>query len=140
MQKKVVLSIRGRQIYLNQEPEVIELVTEGTLEKKEDSWLLSYEESDLTGMDGVTTTFCIDPDKITLTRTGKLSSEMVFREGVVHESLYRVEFGALMISVCASKMAADLSWDGGVVDLVYAIEIEQSEAGTIEYHLEIRPE
>lgn len=140
MQKKVVLSIRGRQIYLNQEPEVIELVTEGTLEKKEDSWLLSYEESDLTGMDGVTTTFCIDPEKITLTRTGKLSSEMVFREGVVHESLYRVEFGALMISVCASKMAADLSWDGGVVDLVYAIEIEQSEAGTIEYHLEIRPE
>lgn len=140
MQKNVVLSIRGRQVYLNQEPEVIELVTEGILEKRENSWLLSYDESDLTGMEGVTTTFRIEPEKITLTRTGKLSSEMVFREGVVHESLYRVEFGALMISVCASKVTADLSWDGGIVDLVYAIEIEQSEAGTIDYHLEIRPE
>ena len=32
----VVLTIRGRQLYDDQEPEVVELVTEGTLEKLED--------------------------------------------------------------------------------------------------------
>lgn len=139
MEKTVVLSIRGRQTYLDQEPEIIELVTEGVLERCDYGWKLSYEESDLTGLDGVTTTFRIEPQKITLTRTGKLNSEMVFQEGVVHESLYKVEFGALMLSVCASKISAELSEDGGVVDLVYSIEIEQSAAGTIDYHLEIRP-
>lgn len=139
MENNVVLSIRGRQTYLDQEPEIIELVTEGNLERCDFGWQLSYEESDLTGLEGVTTTFRIEPQKITLTRTGKLNSEMVFQEGVVHESLYKVEFGALMLSVCASKISAQLSQEGGVVDLVYSIEIEQSAAGTIDYHLEIRP-
>ena len=139
MKQSVVLSIRGRQTYLDQEPEIIELVTEGVLEELDSGWELSYEESDLTGMAGVTTTFRIEPGKITLTRTGKLNSEMVFQEGVVHESLYKVEFGALMLSVCASKISTQLSADGGVVDLVYSIEIEQTAAGTIDYHLEIRP-
>ena len=72
-------------------------------------------------------------------RSGKLNSQMVFQEGVVHESLYQVEFGALMISVCASRVMADICHDGGMIDLVYAIELEQSAAGTIDYHLEIRP-
>ena len=139
MEQAVVLSIRGRQSYLDQEPEIIELVTEGVLEQQNDGWKLSYQESDLTGMEGVTTTFRIEPQKITLTRSGTLSSERVFQEGIVHESLYKVEFGALMISVCASKISTQLTKEGGTVDLVYTIEIEQSAAGTIDYHLEIRP-
>ena len=139
MKKSVVLSIRGRQTYQDQEPEIIELVTEGVLEETDNGWKLSYEESDLTGMAGVTTTFLVEPAKVTLTRTGKLNSEMVFQEGVTHESLYKVEFGALMLSVCASRISTQLSADGGTVDLVYSIEIEQTAAGTIDYHLEIRP-
>ena len=123
MKQKVMLSIRGRQTYLDQEPDVIELVTEGTMENVAGVWTLCYEESDLTGLAGVTTTFRMEPGKITLTRTGKLNSEMVFQEGVFHNSLYQMEFGALMI----------------VVDLVYGIEIEQSTAGVIDYHLEITP-
>lgn len=139
MKRSVVLSILGRQSYLGQEPDEIELVTEGMLENRDGTWLLSYEESDLTGMSGVTTTFIIEPDKVTLKRTGKLNSQMVFQEGVVHESLYEVEFGTLMISVCASRVMADICPDGGMIDLVYAIELEQSAAGTIDYHLDIRP-
>lgn len=139
MKQNVILSILGRQTYLEQEPEQIELVTEGVLEDQGNAWFLTYEESDLTGMGGVTTTFIVEPDKVTLKRTGKLNSQMVFQEGVVHESLYQMEFGALMISVCASRVMADICCDGGMIDLVYTIELEQSAAGTIDYHLEIRP-
>ena len=139
MKQSVVLSILGRQSYLGQEPDEIELVTEGLLENQGGTWLLSYEESDLTGMSGVTTTFIVEPDKVSLKRTGRLNSQMVFQEGVVHESLYEVEFGALMISVCASRVMADICCDGGMIDLGYAIELEQSAVGTIDYHLDIRP-
>jgi len=140
MKKTVVLSIRGQQSYLGQEPEVIELVTEGTMEFRDGGWDLSYEESALTGLEGVTTTFRVLPDEVTLTRTGKLHSEMVFRVGEVHESLYRVEFGALMLSVMASRVETNITEEnGGIIDLTYAIEIEQSAAGVIEYHLEIKP-
>jgi len=137
MNPNVVLSIRGRQTYMGQEPDVIELVTEGVLARCADGWELRYEESSLTGLEGVTTTFRIEPKRVTLTRTGKLNSQMVFEEGTVHESLYQVEFGALMISVCATQVKWDLTEQGGTIDLVYAIEIEQSAAGTIDYHLQI---
>lgn len=139
MKQTVMLSIRGRQSYLGQEPDEIELVTEGVLEDKGDCWELSYEETDLTGMAGVTTTFLVESDRITLKRTGRLNSQMVFQEGVTHESLYQVEFGALMISVCAKRILADICPDGGMIDLIYDIELEQTAAGSIDYHLDIRP-
>ena len=138
MKQNVMLSILGRQSYLGQEPDTIELVTEGTLEDRGNAWFLSYEESDLTGMGGVTTTFIVEPDKVTLKRSGRLNSQMVFQEGTVHESLYQMEFGAMMITVCASKVSFDLTEEGGTVDLIYRIEIEQSAAGTILYHLDVK--
>jgi len=135
---KVMLSVRGKQSYPGQDPEIIELVTEGTMAVIPGGWDISYEESDLTGLAGTTTTFRVEPGCVTLTRTGPLSSQMVFRQGVPHESLYQMPFGAMMISVCANKVHYDLNEQGGTIDLVYAIEIENTAAGTIEYHLDIK--
>ena len=139
MKQKVLLSIRGTQTYMDQEPDVIELVTEGTLASKNGTWLLQYEETELTGLQGVTTTFLIRPGEITLKRTGRLNSQMVFKEGIPHDSLYQMEFGALMMTVCATRMHWDLLETGGTVDLNYTIEIEKTAAGQIDYHLDIRP-
>ena len=139
MNQKVLLSICGKQSYMGQEPDVIELMTEGVLSNKDGIWNLEYQETELTGLEGVTTTFEIKPDEITLKRTGKLNSQMVFREGVRHDSLYQMEFGALMLTVCATHIHWNLTESGGEIDLVYGIEIEQTNAGEITYHLEIRP-
>ena len=139
MKQAVMLSIRGRQSYQDQEPDVIELVTDGILEQVDGGWNISYEESDLTGLGGVTTTFRIEPDKIILSRTGKLNSQMIFQEGMTHDSLYQADFGALMISVTATKICGNVTQQGGVIDLEYKIEIEQSAMGTINYHLDIKP-
>lgn len=138
MKQSVVLRIRGRQSYDGQEPDVIELVTEGTMELVGGGWDISYEETELTGMAGVTTTFRVEPGKVTLRRTGKLRSEMVFQQGVRHESLYQLEFGALLMAVTAKQVFFDIVSDGGVIDLVYSIEIENSAAGLVDYHLDIR--
>ena len=134
----VILSIQGRQTYVGQEPETIRLDTEGTMEFRNGGWDITYEESALTGLEGVTTTFRVEPDKITLLRTGRLTSTMVFQEGVPHDSLYRMDFGALMISVNATRLFFDIVEDGGTIDLVYNIIIENTEAGVIDYHLDIR--
>lgn len=139
MKKAVVLSICGSQYYPNQKPEVIELVTDGTLEFRDGGWEICYEESELTGLAGVTTTFRLEPGQVTLERTGKLQSRMVFRQGIPHQSLYQMEFGALLLTVCAKMIEAQIDENGGVVDLQYAIEIENSDAGMVDYHLEVRP-
>ena len=138
MKKNVSLAIRGSQRYQDQDPEVIELMTDGTMEFRNGGWDISYEETELTGMAGVTTTFRVEPGKVTLERTGALKSQMVFQENVVHESLYQLPFGALMLSVKATSVFFDILPDGGVIDLSYNIEIENTQAGVIDYHLDIR--
>ena len=138
MKKEVVLAIRGRQSYADQEPEIIELVTEGTMEYRNGGWDISYQESALTGLEGVTTTFRVEPDKVVLTRTGALKSQMVFQQGIPHDSLYQMPFGALMLTVTATRLFYDIIPDGGVIDLSYNISIENTESGVIDYHLDIR--
>ena len=138
MKRAVVLSIQGKQTYADQEPEIIELVTEGTMEFRNGGWDISYEESALTGLEGVTTTFRVEPGKVLLTRTGKLQSQMVFEEGVPHDTLYQMSFGTLMMTVKATFVFFDIVEDGGTIDLSYNLDIENTEAGIIDYHLDIR--
>ena len=138
MKRTVVLSIQGTQRYEDQEPEVIELVTEGTMEFRDGGWDIAYEESALTGLEGVTTTFRVEPGTVILTRTGKLNSQMIFRQGESHDSLYQMEFGTLMLTVEAKFLYFDIVPDGGTIDLTYGIFIENTQAGVIDYHLDIR--
>lgn len=138
MKNNVVLAIRGRQTYAGQDPEVIELVTEGTMLYHNGGWDISYEESALTGLEGVTTTFRVEPGKVELTRTGALQSKMVFEEGVPHDTLYQMAFGTLLMTVKATFVFFDIVEDGGTIDLSYNLDIENTEAGIIDYHLDIR--
>ena len=135
----VVLNVRGVQRYQDQEPEIIELTTEGTMERQKEVWELSYEESDLTGLAGVTTAFRVGPRGVVLKRTGKIQNQMIFMEGRRHESLYQIDIGALMIAVRATSVKSALSDQGGTVDIIYNIEIEDTAMGTMEYHLTINP-
>ena len=66
----VLLSIRGEQYFDGIDPDETELMTEGTMELADDGIVLSYEESELTGMEGTTTTFEVKGPRVTLTRSG----------------------------------------------------------------------
>ena len=85
------------------------------------------------------TTFHIRPDGVILERTGPLHSQMVFQEGISHESLYEMEFGALLISVCATRIRWEITLEGGVLEIAYRIAVEESAAGEILYRIEIQP-
>ena len=139
MKKNVLILIRGTQTTPGSEPESIELTTAGTMEREGETVTLSYQESPLTGLAGTTTAFRIEPGKITLERTGTVESVMEFVEGQVGESLYRIEEGALLLRVLARKMEVDLQEDSGVLHLCYAIEIENTPMGTIDYHITVKP-
>lgn len=135
MRKNAILTITGRQSYEGQDPDLIELTTEGSLEQKGDAWILAYEETELTGLEGTKTIIRVENGKVTLGRTGSLHSHMVFQEGVTHDSLYRIPEGALMISVCAEEIQWELSPSGGRVFLRYSIVVEDSAKGTVEFEI-----
>ena len=119
---KVVLTITGSQRFGTDEPEKTSLVTEGTLEREGDILLLSYEESELTGMEGPTTVFRVEPARITLQRSGTLESQMVFELGHEDRSLYDMGFGALMITVLTDRLENTLTDAGGEMDVSYSVE------------------
>ena len=48
-----------------------------------------------------------------------------------------MEFGALLLTVCAERIWAQISAAGGVIDLIYSIQVEHDAAGKIDYHLDI---
>ena len=60
----VMISVRGEQYFDDVDPNATELMTEGTLEQTEDGFLLSYQETELTGMEGTLTTFEIGPGRV----------------------------------------------------------------------------
>ena len=136
---EVLLKITSVQQFRDEKPETTQLVTEGTLSQEDGAWLLSYAESELTGMVGTTTTFRIEPEQITLLRSGTIESKMVFVTGVEDRSLYDMGFGALMVAVCAERIVSTVGENGGVLEVSYGITIEEETAGTIDYRIEAVP-
>ena len=142
MEKKalpVLLTIRAEQHYEDMEPDSMELMTEGTLVRTGEGWLvLSYQESELTGLEGTTTTFEVRGPQVILSRTGSVNSQMVFEEGKQHTSLYETPFGELAIDVQTSRLRHSLTERGGLMDLRYSISVDHSVTGRNAFKIRVR--
>ena len=138
MKKEVLISIRGTQKMDGEEPQTVELVTGGTLSREDGVYSVSYVESEVTGMEGVNTTFEIRPEKIILSRSGKLDSTMIFEPGKKNESLYDMGFGALLVGVNARFIESELDDNGGRFAFDYQVEIEHEPIGVNEYEISVR--
>lgn len=138
MDNNVIISIKGQQSYEDAEEETIELVTEGRLEDDgDDGYTLTYQESELTGLEGTTTTFHITPERITLHREGTLNSEMIFQEGQKHFSLYETPYGGLMLGVNTHRAKADFGEDGGNLSIRYALEVDSQPIGENAFEIRV---
>ena len=129
MEKDVVISIKGMQQCVDSDPDTIELVTAGRLHREGESYTLSYQESELTGLEGTTTVFRIQGQQVTLVREGEVNSLMVFEEGQRHRSMYETPYGALSGGINTRRMKTDLSPSGGDSEIDYAIEVDHAVTG-----------
>ena len=134
----VLLSIRGEQYFDGIDPDETELMTEGTMALTEDGIVLSYEESELTGMEGTTTTFEVKGPRVTLTRSGAVNSQMVFEEGRQHTSLYETPFGELSVDIQTSELKHNLSERGGLTEIKYSIAVEHTVTGRNCFKIRVR--
>ena len=138
MEKDVVISIKGIQKYEDTDPDVIELVTEGRLTRVGESYTLSYQESELTGLEGTLTTIQVDGEQVTLMRVGEFTSQMVFQEGRRHLSMYNTPYGAMAIGVNTRRLLADLNDHGGDIEIDYAIEVDHAIAGRSIFQIRVK--
>lgn len=71
----------------------IEIITEATLEKFDDCFIVNYDESELTEQKGSRTRLKIYRDKMLMTKVGLYSSKMEFKESIKYNNLYSTPYG-----------------------------------------------
>ena len=129
IKQPVMIQIKAFQHYEEMEQDKIGFLSAGTLCPTPFGWELSYQESALTGMEGTTTTFLIEKQRVTLLRTGPVCSQMVFEEGRRHLSMYNTPYGAMAIGVNTHHLLAEVDDKGGDIEIDYAIEVDHAMAG-----------
>lgn len=139
IKKDVVITIVSRQNFEGCEPDQIDLITTGRLYGRNGKFYISYEESELTGMEGSRTTLKIEPKQITMTRTGTFPSQMRFAEHKREVGLYETELGSVAVSTHTSKLTSSIDENGGALAIDYTVEIDASLAGAHRFEMSVRP-
>ncbi len=126
MKNKVLITLVTEQTSEESEPETLEIVTEGTLEKTPDGVLVEYDEPD-EEMKGSKSSILINsPEHITMTRTGTFNSHLVIEKSVRHNCLYDTPFGSIMMGIFASEVNASFDSAGGTVKMKYTVDFNSS--------------
>ena len=138
MDKNIIVSMIGLQINEGMEPDVMELVTEGTYKRKGDSHYISYQESETTGMEGTTTTIKASGDVLTLIRFGSVNSQFIFEQGKKHLSHYDTNYGVFTVDITARNVEIDIGEHGGNIRLGYEMAINDGRRVFSDVIMEIR--
>ena len=137
-EKQIILFVRGEQTYDSVAPEVTELATEGIMTLDDGEISLSYEETELTGMQGTTTRFTIRGDTVVLERTGMIQSRMEFKQGERSSSLYETPWGTMVVDIATTKLAHRLTERGGVMEIVFTIAVNHQVTGENRFRIRVK--
>ena len=142
--KDVLISIRGTQKPNHTEPGAdnspvsVELVTDGRYEYSDQGSWFTYQESELTGMEGTQTTFRMEDDLVMLTRVGSVNAQMLFQAGRKHVFLYDTPYGAMTMGVDTHSILSTLGDRGGSLEVRYLMDLGNSMATRNRFEINIK--
>jgi len=122
--KNVLISIKGLPMCSVDDNDAFELMTDGEYRHTDNISSFSYIESALTGIDGMLTTFDVEPQRIVLRRGDGLTGDMIFDEEEKHHFLYDTPFGAILMGIDTHSIKKNMSEDGGNLEIRYDIEVD----------------
>ncbi|MDO4720273.1 MAG: DUF1934 domain-containing protein [Peptostreptococcaceae bacterium] len=118
MNRKAIIQIATTQVNnLSNEEETIELITEGDFYEEEGSFRLVYDETEISGLKGTTTTLNVQGEKVVMSRSGNASSIMEFEKGKKHKTVYDTEFGSMYMEMSTTKVDVSLKKDPLSIDI-----------------------
>ena len=132
----VIISISGLQDAGT--PDNIEFVTCGNYCFEKGCIRISYQESELTGLEGTQTTITVTPEGVFLTREGTMTTCMKFIEGQRDSFLYDTPFGSATMTIDTNRIRTAFSPHGGVMEIDYVIDIDHSLVNRSKFRLNVR--
>ena len=136
--KKVLISIKGSPAFSYSENEGYELLTDGEYINEDGISTFSYVESELTGLDGLLTTFNVESDRVVLKRGGDYSGEMIFCEKQKHNFMYETPFGSIIMGIDTHSIEKNLRDDGGSLEIRYDIEVDNISVSQNLFQIDIK--
>ncbi|MBQ3276758.1 MAG: DUF1934 domain-containing protein [Oscillospiraceae bacterium] len=135
--KDVIISVTGVQQGADG-PDSMELVTAGQYGVSADEIRLTWEESELTGMEGTRTSLTVQPGSVVLSREGKLNTSMEFEEGKKHYFLYETPFGSATMGLDTHRIRSRLGTHGGDMEIEYVVDMNQNVVGRNRFYIQVR--
>jgi uncharacterized beta-barrel protein YwiB (DUF1934 family) len=122
-------------------PQSMEMYSDARLRLTDDMFSLSYEESELTGMEGTSSQLSFmrsQPELVTMLRSGSVSTALVFEPNKRHFCTYKTPFMPFEVCVHTLRIDNQLLSDAATLDLDYLVEIRGAQAERCRLHLEIK--
>ncbi len=100
-----------------------EMTTVGTLTEDANGYVLQYAESAATGLDNTVTTLRIQPQMVTMERTGAHAGLLVLECKKRHLCSYATPIGNVMLGVYTEKVDTQFMQLGGTVRVSYTLDV-----------------
>lgn len=131
MKEERMIRVEGLQKNSDGEESKIQLATMGNVYEKNQHIYVVYEETEISGMEGTTTTLKVhDNNKLSIKRYGNTASQMVFEEGKRHISDYRTLYGDFKMEVVTNLL--DVKIDSNTLRGTIKIQYDLSISGLVE--------
>ena len=131
--KDIMLRITGKTVRQDEgdekQEDIMEFVTAGQLYHRGATTFIKYPESELSGMEGCTTSLIITKDKVKMRRTGQplaADTEMEFKKGERFYGMYETPFGPVGMELLTNDVTGLTDIGGGRQKL------------SIDYHISLR--
>ena len=136
--KDVWISFHSVNGYDDEEPDSLEFSTDGQYLFQDPVACLSYQESEVTGLEGTRTSVTILPDQVVVDRAGMVQSRMIFKEGSKSSFLYSTPFGQATMGVDTRSIRQSMNEHGGKVEIDYVVDMEHAVVARNKFQITIR--
>ena len=137
MMKDVVIYIRSL-FGDGADDNTIDFTTDGLYNFDGSTACLTYQESEVTGMEGTRTSVIVMPDQVVVDRDGAVTSRMIFRPGEKHAFLYDTPVGSATMHMDTRNMNARFNEHGGHMEIDYVVDMEHAFASRNRFRLTVK--
>ena len=135
--KDVIISVVGVQQSVNG-PDSMELVTAGQYGQDDKTTLLTWEETELTGMEGTKTSLIVQKNGVTLSREGALTTRMEFSEKQKSYFLYETPYGSATMGLNTRRINSRFGIHGGEIEIEYSVDMDQTIVGRNRFFIRVQ--
>ena len=122
MTKDVLVRVKGTQ-FMDDENDVIEMITAGTFNEKNGKKYLIYDETIVEGGDQTHNIVKIWPDKVEVTKRGLVDTHMTFECGKKHMCNYMTPVGLIILGITTSALEVEEDETSMGIVISYALEM-----------------